>query len=147
MQFVDETLKMLADFQSWNEQKPGAARISIFDYLCFNATPDLLFGFASLFFCELVEIEGNYFIKERFGASAYGDWKKTTTDIRAIQRVMNHVHMRSLFQQQQMTDSLALACANLIAEAWNRVFKEKSLVAEVHGQTFEEISVTLVAAE
>lgn len=143
MKLNDEDLHLLSDFNSWNEGQPQD-RISIFDYLCFNATPDLLFGFAALFFCELIKVEGHWFIQSRFDHESYERWKNKGLDVVEIQRVMNHIHIRSLLQQQPLDDSLAMACAQLIKRAWDQVHKEKMMVAEVHGG--EDISVTLVSA-
>jgi hypothetical protein len=146
MEMSSEDLKMLRDFNSWNEGKTADARISIFDYLCFNASPDLLFGFASLFFCELIRVDGHYFIRERFDEEVYREWKAGNYEVRFIQKMMNHIHMRSLFQKEQLSDALALSCAQMIRDIWNKVFSDKSLVAEIDGESSEDISVTLVAA-
>jgi hypothetical protein len=139
-----ETTERLSDFRSWNEGKCEADRISLLTYATFVATPDLLFAFASLFFCELVEVEKHYFIKDRFDVRVYEDWKKRLDDPRAIQRVMNHIHISTLLQNADVDEAQARSCAELLAAAWNEVHLRRGATAEVHGTTLEDLSVTLV---
>lgn len=146
MKISENHLALLSDYQEWNEGKAANDRLSLFDYVSFNATPDLLLGFAELFSCELVLVDHHYFIAERFDASSYEKWKTTLSDMRAIQRVINHIHMRTLLQSHPVGDALAVACAEAIAKIWNEVHRPKSLCAEVHGSVFDDVSVTLVAA-
>lgn len=146
MRINEEQLRELEDFQSWNEGKAAADRLSLFDYITFEATPDLLLGFAALFFCELTEVEGHYFIAGKFDASVHEDWKRKLADPREIQRAMNNLHMSTLLQNAEVTDAQAKVCAQVIAAAWNEVHGPKHVVAEVHGTTLEDLAVTLVNA-
>jgi len=146
MRINEEQLRELDDFQSWNEGKTGAERLPLFDYVTFEATPDLLLGFAALFFCELTEVEGHYFIAEKFDAAVYEDWKRRQPDSREIQRSMNNLHMSTLLQNAEVTDAQAKVCAQVIAAAWNEVHGPRHVVAEVHGTTLEDLAVTLVNA-
>lgn len=146
MRFNEEQVRDLDDFQSWNEGKSSADRLSLFDYATFKATPDLILALAALFFCELVEVEGHYFIAEKFDASAYDDLKRKLEDGREIQRVMNNLYMSTLLQNAEVTDELAKVCAQVVAAAWTEVHGAKHVVAEVHGTTLEDLAVTLVNA-
>jgi hypothetical protein len=145
MMFSAEVLKMLHDFRSWNSGKDGSQPISIFDYLCFTATPDALFAFASLFFIELIKYEDVFFIKERFDERVYREWKKRLDNVVEIQRAINHIHISQIFQNQDVDDELAFEVANLIQKIWSRVFAGDGLIAEVHGETAQDISITLVS--
>jgi hypothetical protein len=146
MRINEEQLRELEDFQSWNEGKAGAERLSLLDYVTLDATPDLLLGFAALFFCELTEVDRHYFIAEKFDAGVYEDWKRRQPDARQIQRAMNNLHMSTLLQNAEVTDSQARVCAQVLAAAWNEVHGAKHVVAEVHGTTLEDLVVTLVNA-
>jgi hypothetical protein len=146
MRFGEEQLRELEDFQSWNEGRTGEQRLSLFDYVTFEATPDLLLGFAALFFCELTEVDGHYFIAGKFDAGLYEDWKRKQPDAREIQRAMNNLHMSTLLQNAEVADSQARVCAQVIAAAWNEVHGPRHVVAEVHGTTLEDLAVTLVNA-
>ena len=144
MRFNEEQLQGLEDFQSRNEGRSGADRLSLFDYATLEATPDLLLAFAALFFCELTEVDGHYFIAEKFDATVYEAWKRRLEDRRDIQRAMNRLVMNTLLQSTVVTDSQAKVCAQVVAAAWNEVHGTKHMVAEVHGTTLEDLAVTLV---
>jgi hypothetical protein len=143
--FPSKILGMLKDYNSWSRSETELKTISIFDYLCFTATPDALFAFASLFFIELIKYEDGLFIKERFDEAVYGEWKKRLDSVAEIQRVMNHIHIRQIFQNQVISDELAFESAKLIQNIWSRTFESDGLKAEVHGKTSQDISVTLVS--
>jgi len=144
MHLTEAQLDRLKDFKEWNEEKPPEQRISLFDYATFQATPDLLFGFAALLICDLVEVEGHYFIAARFNASYYDDWKTRLSDKIAIQRVMNHIHLTTILQNADADLQAATDCANLIASVWSEVHASKGVVGEVQGSSLEDLSVTLV---
>jgi hypothetical protein len=146
VRFNEEQLRELKDFQSRNEGKSGADRITLFDYATFRATPDSLLAFAALFFCELTEVEDHYFIADRFDARVFADLKSKLTDLREVQRVMNRLPMSTLMQNAEISDSLARICAHVLAATWNEVHGAKHVAAEVHGTTLEDLSVTLVDA-
>jgi len=147
MKISENHLELLSDFQVWNEGKAVHDRITLLDYVSFNATAELVLGFGELFFCELILVDQNYFIESRFDFATYAKWKASLPDIRAIQRVINHIHMRTLLQSHPVSDALAVACAETIAKVWNEIHRAKSLRAEVHGSVFDDVSATLVAAE
>lgn len=144
MRISTEALARLSDYQSRNEGRSDSERISLEEYATLVATPDLLFAFAALFFCEMVEIEKHHFVKERFERDVYDDWKTRYDDRRDIQRVMNRMQVSTLFQGAQMDDLLARSCAELLAAAWTEVHVRRGVTAEVHGNTADDLSVTLV---
>src|SRR5688572_30229270 len=109
----------LSDVSAWRSTGPSggdASDFGLLSYLSCVATPDLLFAFAELLAPSLVEHEGSYFIAERFDERIYDDWRAKLGDPRDIERVINHIHISSLFQDQHVTDEMALAAANLIAD-------------------------------
>lgn len=146
MKISNKALRLLSDYGEWNSDKSDGNEITIFNYLCFNATPDLLFAFASLFFIELISFEGSYFIKERFTKEVFFEWESRLTTHVEIQRVMNHIHVCQLFQHQELQEDVVFESAKLIQKVWNNVFSDLELIAEIHGETVEEVSITLVSA-
>jgi hypothetical protein len=141
-----DLLDSLPAFAAWNQGKPDQDRITIFDFLCFNATPELFFAFASLLRPELILVEDSYFIKERFGEAAYKAWKEKLSEPRDIQHVMNHVHLTSVFQNQDVADDVALVIARTIELTWNQLFAELKLKAVVDGSEFGDLSISLVSS-
>jgi hypothetical protein len=144
MRFSDEQTRHLEDFQSRNEGKSAADRLSLFDYASTAATPDLVLAFAALFFCELIEVDGHYFISEKFDVAVYEEWKRKQPDLREIQRIMNSLYMSTLLKNAEVTAAQAKVCAEVIAAVWNEVHGAKHAVAEVHGTTLQDLAVTLV---
>lgn len=149
MKFSTEAIDKLAAYQAWiggpgSKSEAGSPCASLQDYAASVATPDLLFAFAALFFCEVIEVDKHLFLKHRFDQRAYEAWKKQLTDARDIQRVMNRTRIATLLQNARVDDAGARACAELLAAAWNEVHIRRGANAEVHGTTVEDLSVTLV---
>ena len=141
MRFTDAQLQTLGDFQSWQEGEDGP--VSLLDYAAYTATPDQLFGFAALFFRELVEVGGHYYFADTFDQKLYDEWHPRKTG-REIQATMNELPMSKLLGNADVDTRSAMNCARLLAAAWNEVYGRKGLVAEVHGETLEDLAVTLV---
>lgn len=141
MRFTDAQLQHLGDFQAWKEGEDGPA--SLLDYAAYTATPDQLFGYAALFFRELVEVDGHYFFADSFDEKLYAEWRPRKPG-REIQRVMNELPMARLLGSADVDARSAKHCAQLVAAAWNEVHQRKGVVAEVHGETLEDLAVTLV---
>ena len=142
MRFTEHQLRALSDYQSWKEGEDGPA--TLLDYAAFTATPDQLFGYAAVFFRELVEVERHYFFADAFDEVTYARLKQQLPDGRAVQRVINELKMATLLQNADIDARAAKSCAELIAAAWNEVHGREGLVAEVHGSTLDDLLVTLV---
>jgi len=134
-----DVLSMLKDYQSW---AAGKSDFDLLDYVACVATPDLFFGFGELFFPEVVLHDGNYFLASDFRASTYNEWLVRLKDPIAVQKVMNHVHISTLIQQQVVPDLVALEVAKHLAACWSVSLADKGLVAEAYGETFEDLEVT-----
>ena len=141
MRFNEAQLQTLGDFQSWKEGEDGP--VSLLDYAAYTATPDQLFGYAALFFRELREVDGHYYFADTFDEKLYAEWR-TGKPGREIQATMNELPMSKLLGNADVDAAAAMACARLVAAAWNEVHGDKGVVAEVHGETLEDLAVTLV---
>lgn len=142
MRFTDQQLRDLSDYQSWKEGEDGAS--TLLDYATYTATPDQLFGYASIFFRELVEVDKHYFFADEFDAAVYEKTKVGIADGRDVQRKLNALPMRRLFQSADVDDAAAKSCAQLVAAAWNEVHAHEGVTAEIHGTTIDDLVVTLV---
>jgi hypothetical protein len=142
LRFTDKQLQALGDFQSWKEGEDEP--VTLLDYAGFTATPDQMFGYAAVFFRELIEVDGHYFFEDAFDADTYALWKSKLSNGRDIQRVMNALPMSRLLQSADVDATAAAACAQLVADAWNEVHIRRGVTAEVHGSTLEDLAVTLV---
>jgi hypothetical protein len=142
MRFTDQQLQSLSDFQSWKEDEDEP--VTLLDYAGFTATPDQLFAYAAVFFRALIEVDGHYYFEDAFDADTYALWKSKLANGREIQRVMNALPMTRLLQSADVDAAGAAACARLVADAWNEVHGRKGVVAEVHGEAWNDLSVTVV---
>lgn len=142
MRVKDSVLSQLRDFLAWSKAGAAPGPISLFDYVGFIATLDSLFGFAELFCPALVIHEGFHFLSSGFSVDTYNAWVRQGRTPEEIQRVMNHVHMSTLLQNQEVGDEAALEAARVIAEIWARTLGPEGLVAEAIGDGFEDAAVT-----
>lgn len=142
MQPEPSTMVHLADFQAWARSGPVGSTVSLLDYVGFVGTPDLLFAFAALFWPELVTHDGMRFLASGFSAEVYNQWRDSGTSRREIQRVMNHVHVSTLLQEQVVSDKVAVEVARAIAAIWSRTIGPEGLVAESIGSGFDDAAVT-----
>src|SRR5690606_1124792 len=89
----------------------------------FVATPDLFFGFRALFFAEVVRDQGRLFLASGFDGHLYESWKAEGLSDQHVQKLLNHVHVGTLFQNQAMSADLAVAAGSALAEIWQRGFR------------------------
>jgi hypothetical protein len=134
-----ELLAKLGHYQEW---RSGKLDFDMLDYVNCVATPDLLFGFLELLRPSLVLHQGNYFLASHFDEANYNEWMKRLNDPVAVQKVMNHLHISTLFQQQEVPDIVAREAAQQIAACWSKVLADRGLVAEAFGDTLEDAEVT-----
>jgi hypothetical protein len=137
-------LRSLNDYQQWKSGKPD---FDLLDYVGCIATPDLCYGFLGLLCPELIVHEGNYFLASHFDPTAYDKWMTRVGEPVAVQKAMNHIHVSTLFQGQDVPDELAKDVAVRIAECWSLVFASKGLVAEAFGDTLHDAQVTLFCGD
>jgi hypothetical protein len=142
LRITDQQLRELSDYQAWKEGEEGST--SLLDYATYTATPDQLFGYAAIFFRELVEVDKHYFFADEFDPGAYQKAKEQLPDGRDVQRRLNALPMTRLLQNADIGDAAAKSCAGLIAAAWNEVHAHEGVTAEIHGTTLDDLVVTLV---
>jgi hypothetical protein len=140
MRTPSEVLENLSEFQLWAAGKP---RFDLIDYAMCSATADLLCSFLELVEPQLIQHNGHYFIAHQFDTDTYETWKSTLSDSQAIQRVMNHIHISSLLQEQEVSDVVAVHIAQGLARCWSRAFGHLGLKAEAYGSSLEDAQVTL----
>jgi hypothetical protein len=142
MRVKDSVLSQLRDFHAWAAGGATAGPISLLDYVGFIGTPDMLFGFAELFHPELTVHEGRRFLASGFSNATYDAWVQQGRTPEEIQRVMNHLHISTLFQQQEISDEVAVEAARAIASIWSRTLGPDGLTVEAIGADFTDAAVT-----
>lgn len=137
----ESVLKKLLNYQAWVQANLSAPP-TLLDYVGFTADPDALFSFAELFCPELVVHEGFHFLASGLAPGTIEGWIAKGLDMRAIQRVVNHIHISSLLQGRQIGDDVAVEAARVIAHIWSRTLAPEGLVAEAFGTDYGEAGVT-----
>lgn len=105
-------------------------------------TPDIFFALAELFSPSLVIHAERRFLASRFDPDVFNSWSsKGLADVDA-QRTMNHVHISTLFQDQEVLDAVASEAARVLAGLWTHTLGPHGLEVGVTGTTLEDASVT-----
>lgn len=123
--------RRLPRFDEWRDGFGGS--VGIWDYAAQKGGLTMALAFASLFWPELIDVDGSVFLAERFDASAYAQWRSQLGDRpEAIERTMNHVHLWDLFQpeREEVPAGELDRLAEIMAETWRvalaRQFPERS---------------------
>lgn len=140
MRVSSDLLADLPDFREWAE---GERHFDLWDYAMCVTTPDLFLALLEVLEPELVLHDGEYYLAHGFGDDIYKQWRQKLDDKRAIQRVINHLHISSLFQGRVVSDRVAAYAARHLAHHWSLVFADKGLVGEAYGDNFDDAEVTL----
>lgn len=130
----------LEDYQAW---KAGRSSFDLIDYLMCTGTPDGLVAMLELICPELINVDGDYFIKHNFSHENLSDWMSRLNDVREAQKVINHFHVSSFMQGRAVSNRVAVYVAKSIAGAWSRQFGGLGLVAQSSGQDLETAQVTM----
>lgn len=138
----DSVMSQLHDFQAWSTAGAAPGPVSLLDYVGFIATLDSLFGFVALFLPDLVVHEGLRFLASGFSKETYEAWVREGKSPQEIQRVLNHVHISMLLQQEEVTDEAAVEAARVIAEIWSRTLGAEGLIAEAVGSSCADAAIT-----
>jgi hypothetical protein len=136
-----KVVRQLEDYQAWKVSSP--VEFSLFDYIGCISRPDLLFAFAELFCPTLVLYNDHYFIESRFSEEVFIQWKNSGKSDSEIQKIMNHIHISTIFQNQDISSEVAVASAHTIAKIWKLVFGKKGLKTQTAGNDLHSAEVTL----
>lgn len=139
----EDLIARLDDFQAWRANSANQDKFGLYDYVACIGTPDLFFGFLDLLCPELLSYRGAYFIANSFDESLFWEWWERLGDVREVQKVLNHIDMCTLFQQQAIHDCVADLAAKCIAEVWSKQFQMEGLIAEAYGEGLHGAHVTL----
>lgn len=147
MQPDQSIMTQLTDFNEWSKTGPQQHPLTLLDYVGFVATPDLLFGFAALFWPDLIIHDGLHFLASGFSTEVYDQWQRAGKTPCEIQRVMNHVHVSTLLQQQAISDETAVEAARTIAMVWSRTIGPEGLITEAVGGDLDDAAVTFFTSK
>ena len=130
----------LEDYLAWKSDKSD---FDLIDYLMCVGTPDALVAMIELMRPELIQVDGDYFIKHNISEENLRSWMDQLKDVREVQRVINHFHVSSFMQGRPVADEVAVYVAQGIASVWSRQFESIGLVAQSFGDDLETAQVAL----
>lgn len=136
-------LNRLKDFSSWNEGKSDDEKITLLEYATFVTTPDILFAMDALLSPEIIHYEGGVFIKDKFDKEIYSLWKAKNLSILETEKVMNHIHLKTVLQSDCDDFEVARQSAHIICKFWNVWFAKDGLEACIFGDNLDSLAVTL----
>jgi hypothetical protein len=145
-EFLNKIIPNLRDYSRWKETDLGEG-ITLFDYAGFVATPDILCAIFSLFFPACVFYRGGYFLANHFDEALYETWSDKLDSTVEIQRVLNHVHVSTVLQNQEVSDMMACQCAELLGLAWERSLRQFDVRIESGGSGYDDAYVTFFQAQ
>ena len=123
----------------------GVSELSLLDYAGTGIDPEAFVAFARLIRPPLCEREGIYYLAAHFDEYVWAQWSERLDDPAEVQRLINRVHISTLFVHREIDRPEALRIAELLAEIWTAVFAEIGLRGEVCRERGRSIGVTLVA--
>jgi hypothetical protein len=135
-----DVLNSLQDYRAWANGKP---RFDLIDYAMCTSTSDGLCAFLELAVPPLRLHDGSYFLEHNFDEATYEAWRSRLGSIEDVQRVMNHLHVSSFLQGEDVPDIVAVHIARGLAECWSRAFGHLGLEAVALGSTLQDAQVTL----
>jgi hypothetical protein len=84
---------------------------------------------------ELIQHDGLRFLSSRFSEETYEAWLQKDLTPKEIQKVINHIHISTLLQGQEVSDEAAAEAAKVIGIIWRRTLGADGPEVEVWGRT------------
>ena len=132
----------LPAYERWKESFGGTP--TLWDYLAVEGGATLALAFAELFCPRLIEVRGCILLEQHYEASRFEEWwANLDGDIRAIELVINHIHIWDLFDQdeEELPEVALLHLAQVLAMGW------RVAVAQQYPDRRFEVTVTEAAEE
>lgn len=107
----------LADVRAW---EAGAKSVSPLDFVALEGKPSLLFAYASLLDPALEEVDGIFFLATGFSKELVTTWAEEGVVGANAQRVINHIHMTYLMQDDCQDQEVLDAAATIISSIWKK---------------------------
>lgn len=136
-------LASLPDFAAWVEVNPG---YTLAQYAYPVIKPDVFFAVGSLLWPTLLRHCGGLFLEDDFSVPQFDQWLAQTSNLTAVERVMNHRHMRDMLRSHDGAPrALLLSAANLTQQCWqarlHQLCPNTPAVVEVY-ETDSDVEVT-----
>lgn len=118
----------LPEFARWRSGFKGGRPVSLWDYAAHHGGATLAIAFASLFWPRLIDVSGCVVLVERYDAASFREWQaKFGDDRRAIEEIVNHVHLWDLFssETEEVPDAQVEQLARTMARTWEMALADQ----------------------
>ena len=114
---------LLPDYSAWLAVNPG---LTLGQYARPLVQLDHFFAVASLLWPEVIQHEGGLFLADSFTVPSFEAWfRRPAGDLTAVERVMNHRHMRDLLRSLDDAPWPILVSAGaLLRSCWEARLKQ-----------------------
>ncbi|MCA9659202.1 MAG: hypothetical protein KC486_12725 [Myxococcales bacterium] len=130
--------------QRWRSDD-GAHELGLLEYAgAGGVDPAAFFAIARVIRPPLIQRDGIFYLAAHFDEYVHAQWTQRLDDPHEVQRVINLVHVSTLFAGRELSRTESLEVAALLAEIWSSVFAEVGLRGEIVGEVSDDIGVTLV---
>ena len=127
---------LLPDYQSWQRAQSG--EFTLWNYIDVRTDLQVAAAFGKLFWPDFIEHDGYVLLAEQFDPASVAQWRQELGDDRAaVERMVNHVHVYDLFNNNPAdTDKTALAAylGQVLAQCWHHAlhaaFPDKRFTVE-----------------
>lgn len=119
-------LELVPDLKNWRDVNNSS--FSIGDWIGVYATPELMVGFASIFWPEFIVVDGCIFLKDSYCKETFETWMESMNgDLEEVQGVMNHTHIYDLFQGEKgktLNIQQVSYLSKILLSAWSAKIKQ-----------------------
>jgi hypothetical protein len=134
----DPIFSRLPDVRAWQrEHRP----LSPLDFVALEGRPSLLFAYSSLLDPDLENVDGRFFLSNRFDRELLDNWEAKGVKGAEAQRVINHIHMSYLMQDECSDVEILDAAAVAVSNTWRKTLPA-GVTVEIIGAQTEDVSVT-----
>jgi hypothetical protein len=92
--------------------------INLWSFVNFKGSMELGYAFASLFWPELIEVQGGIFVAEQFGQDSFDHWFESLGgSLTRVEAMMNHLHVNDIFLNAPIDDHLPSSVDRRFAES------------------------------
>ncbi|WP_273839493.1 hypothetical protein [Providencia rettgeri] len=129
----------LIRYESWKNEWASPNDIEINDYISDCCNPEDILCSIKLLIPEFLDVDGCILLSDRYEKNNFEEWKKQFgSDLSAIEKMLNHVHVYDLFtgSLDKTSDSVFLQLCKIMQCTWEmslkKAFPTKEFLVELH---------------
>jgi len=136
-QFKDSLINEYAEYKAVNGSK-----FNWWSYVNMKSDIQTALGFVKFFYPEIVEIDGCFFLKDRYRKEAYHQWKKEKISDCEVEKMVNLYEVADFFHinvdQNENEEELIYTLGEAVKHFWELSFAERFPSKNIKVDLFEE---------